>query len=179
MHPQKMIMAVLNLVAGPAVLVSYVLSANAWSGETVKRLWGGVPPAIQPLYTAWMFVAASGYFLFTYYLFFRVDPEHASVAGRWGFGLFNVLYLLILVPSAIWMPLTLHHIEAPSPLTWKLIVAGLWTTGLASLALIASIAALEPREPSFAWKLALAGSVLFAGQTFLLDSCVWPLLFRR
>lgn len=178
MNTQKNLMAFVNLVAGPAVLLSYVLAANAYPGETVKKLWGGVPAAVQPYYTAWMFVAATGYFLFTYFLFFRVDAGRAVVAGRMGFGLFNVLYVLILVPSAIWMPLTLHYIEDPAPLTWKLIVAGLWTTGLASLALIASIATLQPHEPSLAWKAALLGSVLFAGQTFVLDSCVWPLLFR-
>ena len=178
MHPQKKLMAALNLVAGPAVLLSYVLSANAWPSEALGRLWGDVPVAVRPYYTSWMFVAATGYFLFTYFLFFRVDADRVRVAGRWGFGLFNLLYLLILVPSATWMPLTLVHIDSPSPLTWMLIVAGLWTTGLASLALIASIARLQPREPAVARKAALVGSVLFAGQTFLLDSCVWPAFFH-
>lgn len=177
MHPQKKLMTALNLIAGPAVLLSYVLSANAYPSETVARLWGDVPVAVRPYYTSWMFVAATGYFLFSYYLFFRVDADRVRIAGRWGFGLFNLLYLLILVPSAIWMPLTLLHIESPAPLTWALIVAGLWTTGLAALALIASLATLQPREPTGAWKAALVGSVLFAGQTFLLDSCVWPMFF--
>lgn len=177
MHPQKKMMTALNLIAGPAVLVSYVLSANAYPSATVAKLWGEVPDAVRPYYTSWMFVAATGYFLFTYFLLFRVDADRVRIAGRWGFGLFNLLYLLILVPSAIWMPLTLAHIESPAPVTWALIVAGLWTTGLASLALIASLAALQPREPVTAWKLAVVGSVFFAGQTFLLDSCVWPALF--
>lgn len=178
MHTQKKLMTALNLTAGPAVLISNVLSANAYPSETVAKLWGDVPVAVRPAYTSWMFVAATGYFLFSYFLFFRVDADRARVAGRWGFGLFNLLYLLILVPSAIWMPLTLRHIESPASMTWALIVAGLWTTGLASLALIASLAKLQPREPAWAWKAALVGSVLFAGQTFLLDSCVWPMFFE-
>ncbi len=172
MHPQKKLMAAVNLVAGPAVLLSYALCARAWPAETLGRLWGDVPEAVRPYYTAWMFVAATGYFLFTSFVFFRLDADRARVAGRWGLGLFNLLYVLILVPSAIWMPLALHHIDSPSTLTWLLIVAGLWTTGLWSLARLA------PREPAGAWKAAVVGSVLFAGQTFVLDSCVWPLFFR-
>lgn len=177
MHPQKKTMAALNLIAGPAVLASYVWSAKSYPGETVARLWGDVPAAVQPYYTSWMFVAATGYFLFTYFLFFRLDAARTRVAGRWGFGFFNLLYLLILVPSATWMPLTLAHIASPIPFGGVLIVAGLWATGFASLALIWAIANVEPREPAGAWKAALVGSVLFAGQTFALDSCVWPLLF--
>ncbi|MFN2425468.1 MAG: hypothetical protein ABR587_03365 [Candidatus Binatia bacterium] len=178
LHPQKKLMAAINLLGGPAVLGSYAWGASAYSSETVQRLWGDVPLAVRPYYTSWMFVAATGYLLFLYYLFVRVDAERARVAGGYGFGLFNVLLVLILVPSAMWMPLTLHHIEAPDPLKWKLIVAGLWTTGLASLAMIGALSTLVPRESATAWKAALVGSVLFAGQTFLLDAVVWTVYFR-
>lgn len=177
MHPQKIVMAALNLVFGTGVLASYGWSAKSWPSETVDKLWGNVPPGIQPLYTAWMFVAAAGYLVYSYHLFFRVDAARARVGGRWGFGLFNVLLLLILVPSMTWMPLTLHHIEHPSTATWIAIVAGLWTTGLASLAMIAALARLEPREPAALAKSAVLGAIAFAGQTFVLDSCVWTLLF--
>lgn len=177
MHQQKIVMALLNLVFGTGVLASYVWSARTWPAETVARLWGDVPEAIRPAYTSWMFVAATGYLVFTSFLFFRVDAERARVAGRWGFGLFNVLLLLILVPSATWMPLTLHHIEHPSAATAAGIVAGLWTTGLASLAMIAALARLTPREPAGLAKAAVIGALGFAGQTFVLDSCVWPVLF--
>jgi len=178
MHPQKKWMAAQTLIGGPAVLLSYVWGATSWSSESVGKLWGEVPLAIRPYYTSWMFVAATGFLLFAYFLFFRADADRVRVAGRYGFGIFNLLFVLILVPSAIWMPLTLQHIDAPSSATWVLIVAGLWTTGLASLAMIAALATLQPREPSGWWKAALVGSVLFAGQTFVLDSCVWPAFFR-
>ena len=177
MPPQKKLMAALMLTAGPAVLMSYVWGATSWSSESVGKLWGNVPIAIRPYYAGWMFVAATGFLLFAYFLFFRVDASRVRIAGRYGFGLFNVLLLLILVPSATWMPLTLHHIEAPNPVTWGLIVAGLWTTGLASLAMIGVLATLRPLEPGAAWKAAVIGSVLFAGQTFVLDSCVWLVFF--
>lgn len=181
MHPQKKVMAALNVVGGPLVLLSYWWGATAWPAESVGRLWGGVPESVQPAYTSWMFVAAAGYLAYASFLFFRVDAARAEVVGPHGvavgFGWFNVLLALVLFPSAIWMPLSLHYIEAPGPATWALVVAGLWATGLASLAMIASLARLEPKEPSGHWKAALVGSIAFAGQTFVLDACVWPALF--
>jgi hypothetical protein len=72
----------------------------------------------------------------------------------------------------MWMPMTLHYIEHPSPVLWAAIVFGLWTTGLASVALAAAIAMLQPREPQRFRRAALAGSIGFLVQTFVLDSCV-------
>lgn len=177
MHPQKIVMAALNLVFGPAVLGSYVWSAKNWPSETLGKLWGDVPEAVQPFYTAWMFVAATGYLVYSYRLFFRTDASEARVAGRYGFGLFNVLLVAILVPSMIWMPLSLHHIDHPSSATLLAIRVGLWTTGLASLAMIAALAKLEPRGSEGLAKASVIGAIAFAGQTFVLDSCVWTLMF--
>ena len=42
---------------------------------------------------------------------------------------------------------------------------------------IAALAKLTPREPAGLAKAAVIGAVGFAGQTFVLDSCVWPALF--
>lgn len=177
MHPQKTLMAVLNLVFGPAVLGSYVWSAKSWPSESLDKLWGNVPEAVQPWYTAWMFVAATGYLVYSYRLFFVVDAAKVRVAGRYGFGLFNVLLVAILVPSMVWMPLTLVHIDHPSTAKWIAIAAGLWTTGLASLAMIFALAKLEPREPGPLAKASVIGAIAFAGQTFGLDACVWTQMF--
>ena len=73
MHSQKKLMATLILLGGPAVLLSYAWGATSWSSESVGRLWGDVPLAIQPYYTSWMFVAATGFLLFAHFLFFATD----------------------------------------------------------------------------------------------------------
>lgn len=124
-----------------------------------------------------MVVAAAGYLVYTFRLVFRVDPLRVRIAGRFGFGLFHALLTFILIPSAAWMPMTLRYIEQPSPLLAVVVVAGLWATGLASLAMIGALASMTPREPAGLARASVAGAVAFAGQTFLLDSCVWPLLF--
>ena len=43
-----------------------------------------------------MLLADAGFFLFTYYLFFRTDPATAQVAGSLNFWVFIVIYALIL-----------------------------------------------------------------------------------
>ena len=148
-------------------LITYLLPA---------ALWGGVPAAIQPLYTGWMFVAAAGYLTLAYFLFFKVDPERARVGGL-GFGLFNVLFVLILVPSALWMPWTFAYLAEPSALMWSVVRAGLATTGLAALGMIAALVLLEPREPAGLHKAAVAGAIGFFVQTGVLDALLWPVWF--
>src|SRR5512144_1568173 len=115
----------LNALGGIAVLGSYVhgLAANP---STSGAVWGDVPEVLRPLYTLNMFLAAAGYFAFSAFVF-RLDPERTRIAGRFGFGAFHVLYALILVPSALWLPLTFEMLEAPS--------TGLWVAIRTTLAL--------------------------------------------
>lgn len=176
MHPQKRAMAWINVIGGIAVLGSYAqgfLSHPSTSGD----LWGDVPEAIRPLYGVWMFVAAAGYLAFTHLLYFRTDPQKARVAGRFGFGLFNGLYVAILLPSAMWMPLTFQMLTRPSDALWVAIRLVLWTVGLASVSLVVALSRLQPRQPVRGYWLALAGSVGFAVQTALLDAIVWTVYF--
>ncbi|MGH0031959.1 MAG: hypothetical protein ACQGVC_19385 [Myxococcota bacterium] len=173
MHPQKRAFLWINLVGGLAVLGSYVhgLVSNP---ETRGQLWGGVPEALAPLYTVNMFLAAGGYFLFTYFVFLRLDPDRVRVFGRTGFGAFNAIYAAILVASALWLPLTFAMIESPSGLTWFAVRAVLTTTGVASVALLVAILRVSPHEAPLARRLAVVGCVPFVVQTALLDAIVWP-----
>ncbi len=172
MHPQKKIMAWLNVLGGVAVLGSYA-HGFATHPDTSSQLWGGVPEPIRPFYGLWMFVAAAGYLTFTYFLFFRVDPDRARVAGRFSFGLFNLLYAAILIPSALWMPLTFELLAGWSAGLWWLIRLLLWVIGLASLALIIALARLRPNQPPRLYRLAVVASIAFTVQTGLLDALVW------
>ena len=177
MHKSKWLMLEINFVGGVAVLGSYALGA-ASHPEAGQLLWGGVPSVIRTVYTAGMFLAASGYFAFTYFILFRLNPDHTRVTDRIGFGIFTIIYTLILLPSALWMPLTILTIEQSS-------VALLWATrfvlvvvALSSLGLIVALAKVQPRLPLWAYRVALIGSLFFCFQTVLLDAIVWGSLFQ-
>lgn len=167
---------VLQLVGGPAVLASYVLGALAWP-EATAQMWGGVPEALRPLYTAWMFVAALGYLLVTGLFVFRVEPEDARLLGGRGYGLLLPIYALILLPSALWLPLTRWQLGDPSLLRFALVWLDLLAVALGALALIAAVFSLRPRPPARLRTPALLGAVGFAIQTVILDGLLWPLWF--
>jgi hypothetical protein len=176
MQPGHLSLFWINLLGGVAVLGSYAwgLAANPL---TRGDLWGGVPDALRPLYSANMLLAAAGYFAFSFFVFFRLDPARARVFGRFGFGAFHMLYALILVPSALWLPLTFAMLEAPSGALWLAIRAALALVGVGSLGLLAAVATAGPSPARIARGAAVAGALAFSLQTAVLDALVWPAYF--
>jgi hypothetical protein len=164
------------LLGGAAVLASYTYILGL-DPATQAGLWGGVPPAVLPAYVGSMVLAAGGYFAFTFYLVCRVEAEEVSIAGRLDFSLFPVLYLLILIPSALWLPLTEAMIREPSGTLWLAIRLTLAVVGLGSVGLLLALLGLRPRWPEVSYWLAVAGALAFSFQTALLDLFVWTALF--
>ena len=177
MHPLRLLLIALNVVGGIAVLGSY-LHGVATHPDTSGQVWGGVPEELKPIYIASMLLAAAGYFPFTYFVTFRLDPDRTRIAGRFRFGLFVGLYAMVLAPSAVWMPLTFAMLDAPSPLLWLGIRLVLFAVALGSLAILAALLAARPRQSGWAFRLAIAGCVAFCLQTALLDALVWPAYFQ-
>lgn len=173
---EKRNLLLLNVVGGIAVLGSYVhgLTTHPLGGEGV---WGGVPESIRPLYTVSMLSATVGYFLFSYFVFFRLDPATTRIGGRFGFGALSWLYGMILIPSALWMPLTYAMLDGPSAALWLSIRLTLAIVGIGSVGLIAALLSVEPRDRGVARWLAVAGAVAFSFQTAVLDALVWPYYF--
>lgn len=162
----------LNVLGGLAVLGSYVHGLASYP-ETRGDVWGGVPEALQPLYTVSMLLATLGYFPMTAYVLFRLSRRPVRV-GPFGFGFFHACYAAILVFSAVWMPLTFAMLDAPSPGLWFAIRAVLGLVAAGSLGVGVGLFAARPRDRGPFWRLALAGCVLFCNQTVLLDALVWP-----
>lgn len=163
----------LNLVGGTAVLLSYVF--GALNAPATGSVWGDVPASIQPIYTANMFVAATGYFLFSHYIYRRMDPAATRLFGRFSYAGFNWIYAAILIPSALWLPLTNAMVESPGPLLWSLVCACLYTVAIGTVFLIFALIGAAPKDRGRTW--AIIGAVGFAVQTVLLDAIIWPAYF--
>ncbi len=176
MHPARRSLLWLNVLGGIAVLGSYV-HGLASHPLTRGAVWGDVPEALRPFYTVNMFLAAAGYFAFSSFVFRRLDPARTRIAGGFGFGAFHVLYALILVPSALWLPLTFEMLEAPSASLWLTIRVTLALVGLGSLGLMAAVASAAPHGAARARRIALLGTLFFSLQTAVLDALVWPAYF--
>ena len=67
MNSQRRTMASINVLGGIAVLGSYAYCLMAYPAQ-VGDFWGGVPDGLRSLYTVNMFLAAAGYFAFTFFL---------------------------------------------------------------------------------------------------------------
>ena len=175
MNPQKRTLLWVNVLGGTAVLASYAWNMLAHP-EAGSDFWGDVPAAMQPGYVVTMLLAATGYFAFTRFLF-RLHPAQVKIGERFGYGVFKWIYALILVPSALWMPLTFAMIENPSAGLWVSIRLTLAAVGIGSLLLIAALLRMQPRAPKGAFRFAVAGSIAFTFQTAILDALVWPAFF--
>jgi len=173
---QKLTLLLINIIGGIAVIGSYILGLQGGSGADV--LWGGVPESIRPAYAVSMVLSAIGYLAFLNLLLLRVDPEKATVGGRFRYNLFYPIFVLILVPSAFWMPLSNLYVDDPSSGTWAGIRTVLFLVGLASVALAWALFTLRPGDRGKAYWAAVAGSCYFAFHTIVLDAVLWAALFR-
>jgi hypothetical protein len=175
-QPKKVFWLIINLLGGSAVIGSYI-----WGFQAIPKaatvLWGGVPAGIQPFYTAGMILAAIGYFAFSYFLL-RSNQDEVRVAGRFGFGIFNAIFLLILVPSAFWLPLTLLAVEQASVLVVWLVRMDLALVAIGALGLLLALMNIQPRNPKWMQRIAVLGAVAFCFQTVILDAIVWSSSFR-
>jgi len=176
MHTQQQILAGIIIAGGAAVIASYV-HGFLTHPATRADVWGGVPRALRPVYVGSMLLAAAGYFAFTYFVLFVLDPDEVLLADRFTFAVFPALYAAILVPSAVWMPLTFALLAHPGRGLWLAVRVTLALTGVASLALLAALLALSPREPALAYWFAVGGAAAFCIQTAALDMLVWPAFF--
>jgi hypothetical protein len=177
MATQHIILFVINIIGGAAVVGSYIFGLNAQSGGA-NALWGGVPANIRPVYGVSMILAALGYFAFLYFIFFRLNPSEVRIAGIFNFSLFYAIFLVILIPSALWMPLTNVYVGNPSTSMWIWVRTVLALVGLASIALVWALLSLQTKVPGVSYWLAVAGSSYFAFHTAILDAVVWAALFK-
>lgn len=174
MHRNRAFFLALQLALGPAVLGSYALGVARWPAA-VAAMWGGVPEAARPLYTAWMFAAAAGYLVFTPALFLHAHPAHSRVAFGLPYPALLAFYAVTLGGSALWLPLTKWHLDGSVP--FAAVVLDLALVAAGSLGLLASTLQLTPSLPG-AWRVAAPlGAAAFCVQTLLLDAVIWPLLW--
>jgi hypothetical protein len=158
------------VVGGAAVLASYVLWLGSPSHDAAA-LWGSIGGAGRVLYTISMLAAAAGYFAFAPFLLRHGDRPPLS------FHRVNLLLTLVLLPSALWMPLAFEYLEAPSRGLWWTMRTGLAITGLASAAIAHTVWRTRAPHAERARRVALLGALAFTWQTLILDALVWPPLF--
>lgn len=168
---QRVLLGVL-LVGGIAVLASYVQGYLSHP-EVRWEIWGGIPIEMRPVYTVSMVLAALGYFPMTTFFLLRVDPGTFRVAGRFGFSLITLSYVVVMAGSAAWMPLTYAMIGSPTAGLWVIVRIVLVAVAAGSLGLLFALLAGTEKTPKHWHRLAVLGCVFFCWQTMVLDALIW------
>jgi len=178
MSRPNLALALLNVLGGIAVLGSY-FSAFTGSSEFQGGLWGGVPASLRSFYTVNMLLAAAGYFPFTWLFVVRTKPDEFHAITGFRYALLFGLYALVLIGSALWLPMTARMLLAPDAQIWGgirivLALVGIGATGILLLAFRVALT----RGGAASWAAAI-GSIPFFTQTALLDALIWPAYFPR
>jgi hypothetical protein len=174
---QQIVLLIINILGGIAVIGSYILGLRGQSGGA-NILWGEVPVSIRPVYTISMVISAVAYFIFIYYILFRINPKETTIGGHLSYSIFYVIFFLMLAPSALWMPLTNMYVLNQASGTWFAVRTVLFIVGLASIGLFVVLLTLQPKNHGLGYWSAVGGSVYFAFHTFVLDALVWAYLFK-
>lgn len=163
----------LNVLGGIAVLGSYVWGLR--QPEVAAGLWGHVPESLRGLYTVNMLLAAAGYFPFTGLLVLASDEARFRAEASLPYAPTVLsLYALVLVASALWLPLTSVMIASPGTLLWLAIRIDLALVGLGALGiLMVCVRIARARGGVLAWS-AVVGALPFVLQTAVLDALIWP-----
>lgn len=176
MHKQKIQLFVIILCGGIFVLGSYAWGIAAVSNAD-QILWGGVPDSMRMLSSAGMVPGALGFFAYTYFILFCLNPDDTKIFQKHGYGLFIALYVAILLTSALWMPLAFLAVNDTGTYMDWLVRLDLIVVGLASLILLLSLLNTQPRQPLWAYRLSVIGCIFFCLQTVLMDAILWGIYF--
>ena len=166
-------LVLVNLIIGAAVLVSYVWGIRQFDDPTTA-LWGDAPTIVKSSAVATMPLAALGYLWVVWgHLLWQSDFSSSKLRGRDVAWLIVGIDAIILLLSALWMPLTVAAIQRQSDFIRYCVFVLLWIVAGATIVAIWALAAMETTAPSWSQRLAVAGALAFAFQTVVLDGIVW------
>jgi len=181
MEITRQLVLAFTFVFGPLVLASYVYGLS--HAERPMELWGGVPEAWRTYIVPFMFVAALGFLLYWYIVFFQMEESIVS-SLRWpwtesdGNGEIRLLlaYAVFLIPSALWIESTILHIENDYAWTQYLVIGMLLFTSIGNimLGLLAFGAHQDGVDGS---ALMIIGAIMLAIQCILNDFVIWVYKF--
>jgi hypothetical protein len=173
MNKHQKIFLGLITVSGTLVLGSYILGVN--DSGTADIMWGGVPTNWRGLYTISMIISALSYFIFSTYTFINIVGK--KVQSKYPLYTIYILYSLILIPSALWIPLVESMIKSPSDLTWIAIRTVLILVAFGTLGLLFFFLRLPTQKKKFFYYISVVGIIIFLFHTGVLDAAIWPALW--
>ena len=170
-----------TFIFGPLVLVSYVYGLS--HAEKPQDLWGSIPLPWQSYIVPFMFIAAAGFlvywwivfFQFDQYMFFSLHWPWKDPDGKGGYRLF-LAYTLILIPSALWLESTLFHLSNDYSWTPVLVIGILILVAIGNV-MLGLLAYGSYQDGVDGSGLMIAGAVMLGIQCVINDCILWSIKF--
>ena len=172
---------IFTLICGPIVLLSYIYGVS--HSENPSELWGGIPESWWTFIVPFMFIAAAGFMIYWWVVFFRLDESTLrDLRWPWGesddFGISRLLtsFALFMIPSALWLESTLFHINSDYAWTPILVIGILTLVSIGNIMMgLLAYAAYEDGVENA--RMMIAGSVMLGIQCILNDWILWTYKF--
>lgn len=168
---------VLLVGAGCLLVVGSYVSVFWEPADVRSGLWGGLPDWLRSLNLPNMLLAAIGFFPLSWLLLVETDRPAFERESRLSYGVVLAAYALLLVPSALWLPLTVDMIENPDPMRWISIRIVLFAAAAGAIILLWLCLRLARARPRTAAWLGVAGALPLVLQTAVFDALIWPAYF--
>ena len=170
---QKRILIIINLIFGSLVLLSYFNGLSKFP-DLSSKLWGGVPLKLQPIIICSMFTSALGYLLFTYNFLVNIDANKVFF-NYFNYSHLNIIYLLLLIPSMLWINLTFKYMNSGSIIDWVIVILMLFSVAISSILLLLFTINAK-KQNSFLYVL---GATFFTFHTVFFDAILWTIFFNK
>ncbi len=179
MSTTKKIFLGINLLGGLSVLSSYIFCFILYPTRSAS-LWGSASDPVIKFFVISMFLAASGYIWVTFYLLKGNKLDAVHVGTIKGTKIINLLYVVVLVCSTIWMPASISFSMSENIFTEFIIRLVLWMVGLASVGILILIYKIKfsyGKSSLLSHMFALLGAMVFTIHTLVLDAVIWPFFY--
>ena len=177
----RQLILIYTIVFGTLVLVSYVYGIS--HVEKPQDIWGGIPLSWQNYIVPFMFIAAAGFLIYWWIVFFQFDQSiFPSMHWPWrypdGKGAERLLlaYTLILIPSALWLESTLFHLSNDYSWTPVLVIGILMLVAIGNI-MIGLLAYGAYQDGVDGSGLMVTGAVMLGIQCIFNDCILWSLKF--
>ena len=163
--------ALINIIGGTLVLGSYV-ACICFYPEYRESFWGGIQGNTRKLFIFSMIPATIGYLLFFYCAIFRPESGIFEYRGLLGHNNINVLCLMFLLASSMWMPALVMYFKTDLIFWWVIVVVVLWITALSLISILFFVISSDT-PLSFYKNVSICGLSYIIFHCFILDAVIW------
>ncbi len=169
-------------IFGTLVLASYVI--GIYRMDDPNQLWGGIPESWRKFNVTCMFISAAGFLITWWCLLYSWDATTVeTIQWPWGSGndggheRLLLAFILILIPSCLWLELTAFHIRTEGNWTQWLVIGNLLLVciGNIMLGLFAWGAHQQGVHSGTIWP--VIGTSMLAIQVIINDGILWNLKY--